>query len=162
LSADRARASRPRVKRTQIHPRLPEDLGKRLRAFTTGKGASQGSVIQAALIKYLDDANDGTLIMRRLDRISRGVGRLHRDVRVVAEAFAVFVQLWLAHTPRISDSEKSRAERVALARFGQFTEHVAARIASGRSVISDLVRDDAGDDADIAGTAPAPSEGEHS
>jgi hypothetical protein len=162
MSAERSSGTRPRVKRTQIHPHLSADLGKRLRAYATGKGASQGSVVQAALTKYLDDANDGTLIMRRLDRLSGAVARLHRDVRVVAEALAVFVQLWLAHTPRITDSEKSRAERAALARFAQFTEHVATRIASGRSVISELVREDDGSDADAVGPAPGPKEGDHS
>lgn len=162
MSADRSPEYRPRVKRTQIHPRLPADLGKRLRAFASGKGASQGSVIQAALTKYLDDANDGTLIMRRLDRLSRGVARAHRDVRVVAEAFAVFVQVWLAHTPRIPDAEKTKAERVALARFAQFTEHVAARIASGRSVVADLVRDEDGAAVETAGALPGEKEGDHS
>ena len=140
---------RQRTPRAQIHPRLSADLGKRLRTFAAGKGSSQNSVVQAALVKYLDDANDGTLIIRRLDRLSRAVGRVHRDVTVLADALAVYVQVWLAHTPRIPDGERARAERVALARFAQFTEHVAARVASGKSVMADLAREkDAPDDDD--------------
>ena len=108
--------------------------------FAAGKGSSQNSVVQAALVKYLDDANDGTLIIRRLDRLSRAVGRVHRDVTVLADALAVYVQVWLAHTPRIADGDRPAAERVALARFAQFTEHVAARVASGKSVMTDLAR----------------------
>jgi hypothetical protein len=68
------------------------------------------------------------------------VGRVHRDVTVLADALAVYVQVWLAHTPRIADSDRPATERVALARFAQFTEHVAARVASGKSVMTDLAR----------------------
>ncbi len=136
--------------RKQIHPRLPLELGRRLRTFATGRRASQNSVVLAALTKYLEDANDGALIIRRLDRLSRAVSRLHRDVTVVADALAVYVQVWLAHTPRIADHQKARAEREALTRFASFTDHVAARVASGRSVMAELVResDDPGDEPD--------------
>ena len=151
-------ARRP-VARSQIHPRLSADLGKRLRTFAAGKGSSQNSVVQAALVKYLDDANDGTLIIRRLDRLSRAVGRVHRDVTVLADALAVYVQVWLAHTPRIPDSERAGAERVALARFAQFTEHVAARVASGKSVMADLARRTDGPDDDDQTDAMNQNEG---
>ena len=147
------------VARSQIHPRLSADLGKRLRTFAAGKGSSQNSVVQAALVKYLDDANDGTLIMRRLDRLSRALGRVHRDVTVLADALAVYVQVWLAHTPRIPDSERAGAERVALARFAQFTEHVAARVASGKSAIADLARATDGPDDDDPTDATNEKEG---
>ena len=126
----------------QIHPRLPRELVRRTRGYASGKGASQSAVIQAALDKYLGDANDGTVIVRRLDRVSRAVVGLRRDVGVVAEALGVFVQVWLAHTPRIADADRASAEKAALARFAQFTEHVAVRFASGQSFMSELVRDD--------------------
>ena len=140
MKPDSIPAARQRPARSQIHPRLSADLGKRLRTFAAGKGSSQNSVVQAALVKYLDDANDGTLIIRRVDRLARAVGRVHRDVTVLADALAVYVQVWLAHTPRIADGDRPAAERVALARFAQFTEHVAARVASGKSVMTDLAR----------------------
>ena len=92
---------RPRAPRTQIHPRLPAELGDRLRDVARGRGASQGSVIQEALARYLDTSKDDQVIIRRLDRLYRSVARLQRDMNVVAEALTVYVQVWLAHTPRL-------------------------------------------------------------
>lgn len=138
MNAGRGGNRRERVRRTQVHPYLPTELGKRLRVFAAGKGSSQGSVIEAALTRYFDDANEGAVIIRRLDRLTRAVARVHRDVTVVADALAIYVRLWLAHTPPVIDADKPRAERSAAARFAQFTEHVAAKVASGRSVIADV------------------------
>jgi hypothetical protein len=136
-----------------------------LKTFASGKGSSQSSVIQKALKTYMDDSLAGPLILRRLDRLSRAVTRAHRDVTVVADALAVFVQIYLAHTPRLLDSEKPTAERAALERFAQFTDHVSAKLASGRSVISALVRDaanDAPDDLEEPTAATTDARGERS
>jgi hypothetical protein len=132
---------RERPKRSQVHPRLPEDLSKRLRAFAGGKGASQSAVIQLALTRYLDDANEGAVILRRVDRVSRAVARVQRDVIVVADTLAVFVQVYLAHTSRVPDEGRASAEEDALVRFDHFWKHVCAIVASGHSVLDD-VRDE--------------------
>lgn len=138
MNPSRPTHRRARVRRTQVHPYLPPELGHRLRTFAARRGSSQGSVIETALTRYFDDANEGAVIIRRLDRMARAVGRVHRDVTVVADALAVYVKLWLAHTPPVIESDKPKAERSAVARFAQFTEHVAAKVASGRSVISEV------------------------
>jgi predicted transcriptional regulator len=144
---------RERPKRAQVHPRLPEDLSKRLRTFAGGKGASQSSVIQLALTRYLDDANEAAVILRRVDRLARAVTRVHRDVVVVADALAVFVQIYLAHTPRIPDEGRAHAEEDALVRFDHFWKHVCAIAVSGRSVLDDIVRDEARDADALASAA---------
>lgn len=127
-------------RRIQIHTRLPTDLSERLRTFASGKGSSQNSIIQKALKRYLDDNLDGPLILKRLDRLSRAMTRVHRDVTVVADALAIFVQIYLAHTPRLLEADKPAAEKAALERFAQFEEHVAAQVASGRAVMKALAR----------------------
>ena len=148
-----------RIPREQIHPRIPADLRKRLRAYSGAKGASESSVVQTALTRYLDDANDGPLIMRRLDRLNRSVARAHRDTNVAADAFGVFVQLWLAHTPRIAEEEKTDAERSALARFARFVDHVAAKVAAGPPLLRELAPESMPDEADdpSAGAAGGPT-----
>jgi hypothetical protein len=138
MSSGRAVAPGARPRRTQIHPYLPPEIGKRLRAYAAGKGSSQGSVIETALTRYFDDANEGAAIIRQLDRLTRAVGRVHRDLTVVADALAIYVKLWLAHTPPVIDTDRPKAERSAALRFAQFTESVTAKVASGRSVIGDL------------------------
>lgn len=118
---------------------VPLELRKRIRQYATKKGVSESSVANAALIRYLDDTNDAPLILRRLHKIDDNLERSRRDNDVLSEAFAVFVQLWFAHTPRLADSEKPGAEHSALRRFRDYAEHVAEKVASGGSFITDLL-----------------------
>jgi len=137
------------MNRTQIHPYIQPEVRKRLRIYAGRKGVSESAVAQSALIRYLDDTNESALIIKRLDRLSRGLGRAQRDVEVLSEAFAIFVQLWLAHTPRLPDAERPAAERSALARFSQFLDHLAGKVASGRTFVREVSPDDE--------SAPAPA-----
>ena len=138
------------MNRKQIHPYVLPEIRHRLRVFAGRKGASESAVVQSALLRYLDDANDGTLIMKRLDRMNRALGRVHKDLDVLAEAFGVFVQLWFAHTPRLNQSEMAAAEDSGLARFREFLDHLAVKVAAGRSFVGDLVREEIADEAELA------------
>jgi hypothetical protein len=141
---------RRRGPRTQVHPRLTAELGKRLRDFAKGKGASHGSVVQDALTAYFDGSSDSAVVLRRLDRLYRYFARVQRDVNVLAEAFSVYVQVWLAHTPRIEEPDRAKAESTALARFEQFAEHVATRVGSGKWMLDELARRGAPGDTDAS------------
>lgn len=140
---------RERVRRAQIHPRLLADTAKRVRTVAAAKGSSQSSVIEAALASYLDDSAERAVILRRLDRLSRAIGKVNRDVSIVADALSIFIQVWLVQTSRIPDHERIKAEQNAERRFTHFKEQLAGRIATGRSFIGDLVREGriVGDDA---------------
>ena len=147
-----------RARRTQVHPYLPPELGRRLRTFAGRKGSSQGSVIETALTRYFDDANEGPIIIRRLDRLSRAVNRVHRDVTVVADALAIYVKTWLGHTPPVAEPDRLRAARSAAGRFVEFTQQVAAQVSSGRSIVADLARDQE-PDTEVSGTSRPDAEG---
>jgi hypothetical protein len=130
-----------RVPRAQIHPRLPAEITNRIRVFAASKGSSQSSVIEAALATYLDDSGERAVILRRLDRLAHAVRKIDRDVAIVADAFSVFVEIWLSHTTRIPDHERIKAEQTAQKRFLHFRELLGGRLATGRSFIADLVRE---------------------
>jgi hypothetical protein len=120
--------------RTQIHPFVSPALRKRLALYAARRGATQSSIVESALVQYFDaDATDRQLILRRLDRLGRSLDRQQRDIEVLEEAFAVFVQLWFAHTPRLPDDAKASAQQSAMRRYAQFVEHVTAQLAGGRS-----------------------------
>ena len=63
------------------------------------------------------------------------------DINAMAEAFAVFVQLWFAHTPSIGENEKDAARREAWNQYQKFVEYVATQIAGGHRFIDDLVQE---------------------
>ena len=118
------------------------DLKRRLHDHVKrGKGRTLSSVVEAALIAYFDDATDTDTLYRRLDRHARLLGKVSRDQDLLNEAFAVFVQLWFAHTPRVAASERDSAQRFAAQRFEQFVTHVAREFASGHRFVDDLASD---------------------
>jgi predicted transcriptional regulator len=119
--------------RDQIFPYLTPALRKRLRLYASRRGSTESSVVERALVDYFDgDVTDRALILRRLDRQTRGLATLQRDVELLAQGFGVFVQLWFAHTARIADDSRAAAEKEALRRYSQFLDHVVSEIASGR------------------------------
>jgi predicted transcriptional regulator len=131
--------------RDQIFPYLTPALRKRLRLYASRRGSTESSVVERALIDYLDgDVTDRALILRRLDRQSRGLTTVQRDVELLAQGFGLFVQLWFAHTPRIADDYRAAAEKEALRRYSQFLDHVVSEIAAGRR----FARDESSDEPD--------------
>lgn len=131
---------------TRIQPYLSPDLHKHFKRHCKAHGLSESSVVEAALQEYLDDTKDMTMVYRRLDRQQRAIGRLHRDLNVLAEAFAVYVQLYFAHTPEVEANEKEAAKHQGFRRYGQFVEYVAKQYGGGHRFIDDLAEDVADDD----------------
>lgn len=142
--------------REQIHGYVPRELRKRLRHYAAKKGVSESSVTHAALSRYLGDTDDTPLILRKLSRIERTLARITRDADIRAEAFGVFVQIWLAHTPRLEESERAAAESSARRRFADFTDHVAEQVAAGGSFVSNLIREDLADPDELVAAAAGP------
>lgn len=127
----------------QIHPYLPPELVRALKLYSAGKGKTESSVIEAALKDYLDGTSDKALLMKRLNRIKHNQDRHTRDLQVLTEAFAVFMEFWFAHTPQIlGEGAKDEARRIASERFGKYRDLVAKRL-SGRSsrFLNDVVQD---------------------
>jgi hypothetical protein len=135
-------AMRAQILRCQIHPRVSLKLARRLKAFCAAKATTETAVTEAALAQYLDQTSDHTVLMRRLDAISRQLTRASRDNNMLAEAFATFVHIWYAYTPELPDEAKGRAQRQAARRFEVFVQRVAQRLGNGRPFLDDLVRDD--------------------
>ncbi len=126
--------------KVQIHPYLKPDLAKRLNGYASRRHVTVSAVIEAALTAYLEgQINDRDLIIGRLDRLARGQRRLDQDIEIVRESFALWVQLWFAHTPRIPDSEHAAARTQAAGRFRDFVDKVAKTLASGRTYREKLV-----------------------
>ena len=106
--------------RQLIRTDVPAALHNKLQQYAAKKGVSKSSVNHAALARYLDDTNHDQAILRKLDRIERNQERGQRDSEFFVEAFAVFVQIWMAHTPRLADADKPSAEQSVLQRFREY------------------------------------------
>ncbi len=131
----RQRADRPRQ---LVHPRLKRQTYDRLKAYTARTGVTDSAVVNAALEQYLDRSSDMALILRRLDRVGRAIGRLHRQNDIVAELLATFIQIWFAHTMPIPLDQQKAAKQSATRRYAELIEFVRRRLTNSKHVFVDL------------------------
>ena len=123
--------------------RLPPALSRQLADYAGRKRISQASVVEAAIASFLSP--DGSERMeaafsRRLDRISRQIGKLDYHIEVGNEAFALYLRRWLAVTPAMPFEANAAARADAEKRFDFFVEALARRMETGRHLADDLIR----------------------
>jgi hypothetical protein len=128
--------------RFQIHPRLSLALARQLKAYCAATNTTETAVAEGALAQYLNGTDDHTILMKRLDRVSRQLDRMRRDNLVFLEAFATFVHTWYAYTPELPEEAKVSAKRQAARRFEIFIQCVVERLGNGHPFLDDLVKDD--------------------
>jgi len=124
----------------RIQPYVSDNAYKQLKKESHLPGRTMSAIIEAALQEYFDDAKDFPLVLRRLDRIQRAIERVERDQQMLTEAFAVFVQIWFAHNPKIDNDSRNAAQRQAMDRYNQFIDFVANKITSGHRFIDDMAQ----------------------
>ena len=111
-----------------------EDLAAR-------KNLTKSLIIEAAVASFLSpDADDRreAAFTRRLDRLTRQVERLERDLTISAEALALFVRFWLTVTPPLPDSAQAAAKAKGTERYREFVDVLGRRIAKGQSVLKEI------------------------
>jgi hypothetical protein len=128
-----------------VEPTVAERVDK----FCAATGLSESALIKSSVCKHLDGISDATLLLRRLDRIGRAIERGHRDHAFHSEAFAVFVRLWLAHTPSLPEDAKRAARMNAESRYKQFVEHVVEQFSGSRRFLDDLPKEPVADETEL-------------
>jgi hypothetical protein len=123
-------------------PYLSIQIANQFKRYCKVRNVTESAVIEAALGQYLDDSNDRILLLRRLDRQQRAIGRLTRDLNALTEMIGVFIQLWMAHTPEIPAEQKAAAQQAGLARFHKFLDHVGEGLGQGHRFADDILPDE--------------------
>jgi len=140
--------------RERIKAYVSPDLRGRLIDYCAAKNFTQSAVIEAALTQHLE-LPDSLLFLRRLDRLGRAIERGHRDLELLSQGFALFVQCWFAHAPTLSPSQKDAARRSAANRYQQFMEQLAEQFTGGHRFLDDLPKVQFPDDAELEAAAKA-------
>ncbi len=152
---------RPRLsRRERIQPYLTRLERQALAEHCARTHTSESAVVREALQEFLDGTGDSALLFRRFDRITRSQERIARDLEILSQAFAMFVRVWLAHTPRLPKEARSGATASAEARYREFLDAVATRFASGKRFLDDLPQDQLADPPALetaAQRSPAPA-----
>ncbi len=105
------------------------------------KRLTKSTIIEAAVASHLSpDGPDRVeaALTRRLDRISRQVERLERDVAISAEAFALFVRFWLTVTPPLPEGAQATAQAKARERYDEFVAVLGRRVAKGQFIVREV------------------------
>ena len=113
---------------------IDEETSAELEALAAKPGASKSAIVSDAIRDYIRHRGAHRIdeaLKIRLDRVTRDLGLVRRDLDVLTESLAFFVKLYLtfnAHTP-VPDQA---AQAVARARFHKFIEQVGRQIAGGK------------------------------
>lgn len=105
---------------------------------------SKSEIVQAAVASYLSADSEEVAeaaMTRRLDRITREVERLARDVTISNEAIALFVKAWLTATPSLAAGDQKAQNAKGQERYAGFLEALSRRLASGRLLSREVLDD---------------------
>lgn len=137
--------------RDRMNVYFPPELLKKISDLADRKKISRSAIAEAAVASFLSP--DGVdrqeaAFTRRLDRLSRQMQRLERDVGLTAETLALFIRFWLTITPPLPNDAQAAAQLKGRERFEGFVEALGRRLQKGQSFLreipEDIVRQDPG------------------
>lgn len=132
------------MKKDRLNVYFDPALSAELDALAARRKVSKSQIVEAALASFLSpDGLDQreTAIVRRLDRLTRAVERLERDVSVGNEALALFVKFWLTTTPPLPDDMRDAAKASGKERYVGFVETLGRRLVKGRTLTKEVSED---------------------
>lgn len=132
------------MKKERLNVYFDPALGAELEALAARRKVSKSQIFEAALAAFLspDGADQReAAIVRRLDRLTRAVERLERDVSVGNEAAALFVKFWLTTTPPLPEEMRETAQVSGKERYDGFVDALARRLAKGKTLTKEVSED---------------------
>ena len=130
--------------RDRMNVYFPPELLKQISDLADRKNLSRSAIVEAAVASFLSpDAADRreAAFTRRLDRLSRQMQRLERDVGLTAETLALFIRFWLTITPPLPNDAQAAAQAKGRERFEGFVEALGRRLQKGQSFLRGIPED---------------------
>ena len=123
---------------------LESDLMRSLTEYAERRGKPKSLVAEAAIASFLSpdaaERQEATLA-RRLDRTSRQMERLERDVGISAEAVALFIRYWLMATPSLPEQTQAATRAKGTERYEGFVQALGRRLAKGPGFVREVSLD---------------------
>jgi hypothetical protein len=127
--------------RVRMNVYFPPEILRQLIDLSDRKRISRSSIVEAAVTSFLSpDGVDRTeaAFTRRLDRLSRQVQRLERDVGIGTETLALFIRFWLTVTPPLPADAQASAQVKGRERYESFVETLGRRLAKGHGLLQEI------------------------
>lgn len=128
----------------QVKVFLPGEVVRALDDTAQRTRKPKSEIIRAAVTSYLSpDSAEATeaAITRRLDRMTRQMERLERDVTISNEAIALYVKTWLRNVPVMRAADDQTAVDAGRERYARFIETLARRLSTGRLLHDEVSAD---------------------
>ncbi|MGY3547411.1 ribbon-helix-helix domain-containing protein [Bradyrhizobium sp. USDA 4469] len=130
--------------RDRMNVYFPPELLKQISELADRKKLSRSAIVEAAVASFLSpDGADSreAAFTRRLDRLSRQMQRLERDVGLTAETLALFIRFWLTITPPLPNDAQAAAQIKGRERFEGFVEALGRRLQKGQNFLREIPED---------------------
>ena len=118
-------------------PKLADRLGE----LAVRQGVHRSQLVEAAVASFLSpDALDRreAAYVRRLDRLSRQLERVERDLTIAIEAQALFVRFWLSVTMPVPAEQQAAAKAQGAQRYQGYIETLGRRLQRGDSLVREI------------------------
>ncbi|MBB5051860.1 MULTISPECIES: ribbon-helix-helix domain-containing protein [Afipia] len=126
--------------RERINVYVPPELLRQLIDLSERKRVSRSAIVEAAVSSFLSPDGSERMeaaLARRLDRLTRQVQRLERDVTIGTETLALFIRFWLTVTPGLPADAQASAQAMGRERFENFVETLGRRLSRGASFLQE-------------------------
>ena len=123
---------------------LDRQVMRSLTEYADRRNKSKSLVAKAAIASFLSpDAEERqeATFTRRLDRLSRQMERLERDVGISLETVALFIRFWLIATPALPEQAQAAARAKGAERYEAFVEALGRRLAKGPTLLREVSLD---------------------
>jgi hypothetical protein len=131
---------------------LSASVADRLAIACKRPGANRSKLVDRALDQFLGghggQANEAQLF-RRLDMMTKQATRSDRNIAVILETLGLFVRYYLTITPPLPKSEQDPARALGNQRFEFFIAQIGKRLATGQSVVREVMERVAANDPDL-------------
>lgn len=122
------------------NPYIDRAVSDALEALAGGPGGNKSRLVNDALADWLNrraTREIDALLKPRLDRMSREINLVRRDLEVVLEGFALFVRYQLMVTAPLPEADTA-ARAIGRERFEAFVQQVGLKVASGERTLAPL------------------------
>ena len=128
----------------QIRARIRPKTYESLLVLSRVSGQSQSKITDTALRKFLraqeTEAQDNALL-RRLDHTTRQLYRLDRDVKLLTDAFTLYLQYFFTVIPEIPGSQSEVRAAQGVKHLHDFMDQFRGFVESGGASIKNAVED---------------------
>ena len=131
-------------KKQRLSVYLEPDLKRRLADFAKRRARSESLIAEAAIASFLSPGSDErseAAVVKRLDRNDRSLQRLERDLEIMAETLALFVQFWLNSTVPLPEEAQAAARAKGAERYERFVSALGRRLAKGQRLAQEVSED---------------------